>query len=152
LRVGQVKVLHRSGRMMDAKPMLPDLIHDAEASGHHGALAEVLVVAATVENALGMSDQSAAHADRAVSEAAKAGDDTQLCVALVTKAASRLVAGQPLEALGLCDAAEALAARGLPYPERVALVRGAALVAIGRTTDAIKVDEQTIAHAELTAK
>ena len=68
----------------------------------------------------------------AAAEASKSGDHAILYAALIQQAYQRIDEGGPADALGLCDAAEALAARGVPHPEKVHMARGGALTRLGR--------------------
>jgi tetratricopeptide (TPR) repeat protein len=148
-QISKAKVLWRSGRMTEAKVAITQALHDAEQVGHHGVLAQALLSASIVEqdSELAAAD-GRAHADRAANEASKAGDDGLLYLALVNQARTRAVEGRPRDALGLCDAAEALAARGLPEPEKVVQMRGSVLADIGRTPEAIAVLERAIKLVE----
>jgi tRNA A-37 threonylcarbamoyl transferase component Bud32/tetratricopeptide (TPR) repeat protein len=136
-RVSEVRVLWRAGRAKEAMPKLPAIVRDAEALGHHHTLADALLTASILEEETGEDAAAAEHATRAGTEASKAGDDALLYSVLIQQAYVRLDGGRPLDALGLCDAAEALAARGLPNAEKVYVARGGAYMRIGRTADAV---------------
>jgi len=147
-RVSAVRVLQRAGRTREALPKLPALVRDAEALGHHYTLAQALLAASMLEEEAGEDAAAAEHATRAGAEASKAGDDSLLYAVLIQQAYVRLDSGRPLDALGLCDAAEALAARGLPNLERVYVARGGAYMRVGRTADAVAQFERAIAVLE----
>jgi tetratricopeptide (TPR) repeat protein len=153
LQLAQAKVQWRSGHMTDAKKTVTVALREAEAFGHHGLLAQALLAASIVaQDSEVAAAEGRAHADRAVSEASKAGDNALLYVALVNQARTRAVEGRPHEALGLCDAAEALAARGVPEPQQVAQMRGTLLDDIGRSPEAVKELRRAIDLVEPRAK
>jgi tetratricopeptide (TPR) repeat protein len=151
MRIGELKTLWRSGRSAEALPKVPALLRDAEALGHHDTLATALVLASTIETET-QAGAASEHANRAAIEASKAGDDAVLYAALVLQAYARIDAGQPGDALGICDAAEALAARGVPDPEKALIARGGALMRLGRTPEAIAQYHKAIAMIEPASK
>jgi tetratricopeptide (TPR) repeat protein len=151
-RITDIKTLWRNGRDADAVPRLPALLRDVEAHGDPDAFASALLIASMIEENTNAVEAAAIHATRAATEASKAGDDALLYAALIQKAYTRIDAGEPADALGICDAAEALAVRGVPNPEKVWIARGGALLRLGRTPEAIAQYEKAIAHEQAQAK
>jgi tetratricopeptide (TPR) repeat protein len=148
LRDDEIKALWRNGRSSEAAPKLAALVRDAEAIGHHDTLAQTLLDATLVETDLGDMDAVGRDAARAATEASKAGDDATLYAALIQQAYNRIDTGQPADALGICDAADAIAARGVPLPEKVMIARAGALIRLGRVPEAIAQYQKAIAMAE----
>ena len=107
-----------------------------------------MLLAAWVEEDLQALAPATEHATRAAAEASKAGDDNLLYQALIAAAYLKTETGQALDALGLCDAAEAVAARGLPASERVFVARGGALAQLGRGPEAIVQYQRAMAILE----
>ena len=93
-----------------------------------------------IETDLGDMESVAVHSARAATEASKAGDDATLYAALVQQAYARIDSGQPADALGICDAAEALAARGVPLPEKIVIARAGALLRLGKNWNEQRVE------------
>ena len=136
-RTSEVTVLWRSGHAREAQPKLAPLLADLALAGDPGASAAALLVAAGIEEDLLAMDAAIEHVTRAAAEASKAGDDNLLFQALIVGAMLKTETGHALDALGMCDAAEAVAARGLPTPERVYTARGGALLQLDRPSEAI---------------
>jgi len=151
VRITEAKTLYRSGRSPEAEPLLEGLLRDAEGLGHHDTLAQALLISSYIEHDLGNDTDATAHARRAAAEASKAGDDALLYLALVQQAYQQIDSGAPADALGMLDAAEALAARGVPNPEKVLMARGGALMRLGRTPESIAQYDKVIAMLETTA-
>jgi len=151
VRITQAKTLYRAGRSPDAMPQLASLIHDAELIGHHDTLAQALLTSSYIEHDLGNDADATVHARRAAVEASKAGDDALLYSALVQQAYQQIDSGDPADALGMLDAAEALTARDVPNPEKVLSARGGALMRLGRTPEAIAQYDKAIALLEANA-
>jgi tetratricopeptide (TPR) repeat protein len=148
LRIATLKALWRNGKAAEAAPQLPALLRDATAIGHHDTLASALLTASMIEMELGDSDAVASHAPRAATEASKAGDDALLFTALIYQAYNRTDTGAFGDALGLCDAAEAIGARGVPFPEKVFIARAGALMRLGKIPEAIAQYQRAIAMTE----
>ena len=148
VRIVEATTLWRAGRAADAMPRIPALIHDAELVGHYDTLAQALLISSYIEHETGDDVAASLHARRASAEASKSGDHALLYAALIQQAYQRIDEGAPADALGLCDAADALAARGVPHPEKVHMARGGALTRLGRMPDAIAEYDKAIATLE----
>jgi tetratricopeptide (TPR) repeat protein len=148
-RIDAFAALQRANRDREAVPLIPQLIADAEASKDPNALARVLFTTEVVEDNLGDREHAREHAARAAREAARAGDDRLTLLSITDEADIAIEQGQPRDALGLLDAAEALDTRAqLGLDARVQVVRGDALRNLGRTPEAIAAYHQTIAELE----
>ncbi len=152
-RVARVVALDALGRDRDARPQVDALVSDTEASGDPGVLARALVAAGRVEAALGERERARDHDARAARESARAMDDVTTLAALLDEARAATDSGRPADALGLCDAAEALVVRAkLARQDRVVVARADALEQLGRAPEAIAAYRQAIAIIEKSAK
>jgi tetratricopeptide (TPR) repeat protein len=147
-RVAQIHALERSGNASQALPLTQALIAEAEATKDHGALAAALLAAGQVERDVDQLAAAREHLTRAASEAGIAGDDELLVEALTYEAIVIGDAGRPLDALGVAEAARAIAARGHLHAEKLGMVHGEALRDAGRLPEAIAELEQTVAQLE----
>ncbi|HSD86096.1 MAG TPA: protein kinase, partial [Kofleriaceae bacterium] len=148
LRIIEAKTLWREGRAAEAMPRIPALIRDAELIGHHDTLSQALLISSYIEHETGDDPAASLHARRAAAEASQSGDHAVLYSSLIQEAYQRIDEGSPADALGLCDAAEALAARGVPEPQKVHMARGGALTRLGRMQDAIAEYDKAIASLQ----
>jgi tetratricopeptide (TPR) repeat protein/tRNA A-37 threonylcarbamoyl transferase component Bud32 len=148
-RIDAFAAMHRSDRDRQARPLIPQLIADAEASKDPLALARVLSASGSVERILGDLDHAREHLGRAAREAARAGDDRLTLMSITEEAGVAVDQGQPRDGLGLIDAAEALETRSqLGLEDRVLVVRADAMSALGRTPEAIAAYHQAISLIE----
>jgi tetratricopeptide (TPR) repeat protein len=147
-RISQIHALERSGNGSQALPLTQALISDAEAMKDHGALAAALLAAGEVERDVDQLAAAREHLTRAASEAGIAGDDELLVEALTFEAITIGDAGRPLDALGVAEAARAVAARGRLHAEKLGMVHGEALRDAGRLPEAIAELEQTVSQLE----
>ncbi|HSN24967.1 MAG TPA: serine/threonine-protein kinase, partial [Kofleriaceae bacterium] len=135
--LAQLHALERSGKTKDAGPLLAKALADAEASKDSGALAAAYLVAGLIERENDQLAQARDHLARAAEEAGKAGNDSMLVEALTFQSSVAGDQGRPLDALGVADAAKAIAARGHLHAERIGMVHGEALRDAGRLPEAI---------------
>ncbi len=135
--LAQLHALERSGKTKDAGPLLAKALADAEASKDSGALAAAFLVAGLIERENDQLAQARDHLARAAEEAGKAGNDSLLVEALTFQSIVAGDQGRPLDALGVADAAKAIAARGHLHAERIGMVHGEALRDAGRLPEAI---------------
>ena len=148
-RIAELDALSMAGRDRAASPKLAGVMADAEASHDPTALARALIVAGEIEAALGDRDHARDHDARAATEAAHAGDDRTMLAAILQEASIAIDQGHPQDALGMCDAAAAVVARGkLDRADRVDVLRADALSKLGRQPEAIAVYQQVIAALE----
>ncbi|HEY1559145.1 MAG TPA: protein kinase [Kofleriaceae bacterium] len=148
-RVAQLAALGRAGHDREAQAQIPRLLADAESSGDRGLLSRALLSAGKIERSLGDGKHAREHDSRAVHEAARAGDDLVILDALLDEAAVATDGEHPSEALGLCDAADALIARSnLDREHRALIARADALVQLGRGPEAIAAYQRGIAILE----
>jgi tetratricopeptide (TPR) repeat protein len=147
-RLAQVHALERSGNATAALPLLHAAIADAETAGDHGALAAALLAAGQVERDVDQLATAREHLTRAASEAGIAGDDELLVEALTYEAITIGDQGRPLDALGVAEAARAIAARGHLHAEKLGMVHGEALRDAGRIPEAIAELQATVAQLE----
>ncbi|MBV8758884.1 MAG: serine/threonine protein kinase [Deltaproteobacteria bacterium] len=135
--LAQLHALERSGKTKDAAPLAAKALADAEAAKDPTALAAALLVTGEIERENDQLAQARDHLARAGEEAGKAGNDALLVEALTFQAITAGDQGRPLDALGVADAAKAIAARGHLHAERVGMVHGEALRDAGRLPEAI---------------
>jgi tetratricopeptide (TPR) repeat protein len=146
LMQSEIKIAEGSDAL--AQPLVAALIADAEATKQHGALAAALLAAGQVERDADQLTAAREHLTRAAAEAGAAGDDELLVEALTYQAIVIGDAGRPLDALGVAEAAKAIAARGHIHAEKLGMVHGEALRDAGRLPEAIDELEQTVAQLE----
>jgi tetratricopeptide (TPR) repeat protein len=148
-RIDALSALLRTGKVQQALPLVPSLIADAESCGDALSLARVLATAEGLEARAGRFESARGLAARAAREAAQAGDDALTLRALLDEAQIVVQLGHPLDALGLCDAAAAVEARGkLGSEYHVLLTRAGALTSLGRGPEAIAEFRRAIAEIE----
>ncbi|HUJ61335.1 MAG TPA: protein kinase [Kofleriaceae bacterium] len=148
-RIARLDAASRAGRAASAAPELAGTLADAEATHDPATLAHVHALAGSVERALGHGDAARAHFARAAREAGHAGDDAATLEAILREAEVAIDQGHPRDALGMCDAADALVARaGLDRGYRVDTARADAYVQLGQTPDAVAAYRRAIAALE----
>jgi eukaryotic-like serine/threonine-protein kinase len=147
-KIAQLHALERSGKARDAVPMIAGVIADAEATKDHGALASALLAAGEVERDVDSLPAAREHLVRAAEEAGHAGADSLLAEALTYQAIVIGDQGRPLDALGVADAAKAIAARAGDHAEKIGMVHGEALRDAGRLPEAIAELEAVVKRLE----
>jgi len=166
-RISQINALFRAGRSAEAQPQLASLIATATAIDDPSTLSSALRAAGNVERDLGSYDLATEHFAWSVRQASRAGDDAQMIDAMTMQAAIATDRGHPLEALGVLDAADAIA--GHPSTARVhsaadgaedklgldpilrvtlLLARGDALTQAGRISEAVPELRRAVAILE----
>jgi tetratricopeptide (TPR) repeat protein len=137
-QIAKINALEREGHPRDAQPILASVLAQASASGDQLTLASALAATGTVERELGDRDRAREHDATAARLAAESGDDALTLAALLEEAQSAIDGGHASDALGLCDAADALAARAhLTRDTKIAVTRADALKTLGRGPEAI---------------
>jgi tetratricopeptide (TPR) repeat protein len=137
-QIAKINALEREGHPRDARPILASVLAQASASGDQLTLASALAATGTVERELGDRDRAREHDATAARLAAESGDDALTLAALLEEAQSAIDGGHASDALGLCDAADALAARAhLTRDTKIAVTRADALKTLGRGPEAI---------------
>jgi eukaryotic-like serine/threonine-protein kinase len=137
-QIAHINALERDGHPRDAQPILASVLAQASASGDQVTLASALAATGTVERELGDRDHAREHDATAARLAAESGDDALTLAALLEEAQSAIDGGHASDALGLCDAADALAARAhLTRDTKIAVTRADALKTLGRGPEAI---------------
>jgi tetratricopeptide (TPR) repeat protein len=135
-RLAQLQALESDGRLHDATPRIAPLL--AETVADPVSHARVLQIAGRIERQLGDHAHARAHDVAAAREAAAHGDDDVTFRALLEQSRDLDEDGHASEALGLVDAAEAVALRaGLHREDAIAVARGAAYGMAGRVPEAI---------------
>lgn len=135
-RLAQLQALAGDGRLRDARPLIAPLL--AETVRDPVSHARVLQIAGRIERELGDHVHARAHDVAAAREAAANGDDDVTFRALLEQSRDLDEDGHASEALGLVDAAEAVALRaGLHRDDLIAVARGAAYGMAGRMPEAI---------------
>jgi tetratricopeptide (TPR) repeat protein len=147
-KIAQLHALERSGKARDAMPMVASTLADAETTKDHGALASALLAAGEVERDAGALPAARDHLSRAAEEAGHAGADALLAEALTFEAIVIGDAGRPLDALGVAEAAKAIAARAGEHAEKIGMVHGEALRDAGRLPEAIAELEDVVKRLE----
>ncbi|HTR51299.1 MAG TPA: protein kinase [Kofleriaceae bacterium] len=148
-QVARIAAMSRTGREREAQPELAAMLAAAQATGDHETVARAFATAARVERALDDHEHAREHDARAAREAASAGDDTLTVDALLDEAANASDGAHPSDSLGLCDAADALIARGhVDREDRAATARADALAELGRAPEAIAAYSRAIAILE----
>lgn len=144
--VATIDAQHRSGQIAEASKQLPALIALAVTEPNAAMRANALFAVANVE--LDNHARSAAreHAAAAAKAARNAGDDRQLVSALLLHAAVLVDDKRYGEAIGMCDAVEALAIDGVP--PKAHTVRAHALSQLERHDEAIAAFRRAIAQLE----
>jgi tetratricopeptide (TPR) repeat protein len=148
-RLAAFSAMSKKLRHGETIPLIPSLLAAAEASGDAGTVAHVLLAAGVVESDVGDRERGREDFAHAVQEGAKAGDDEVAIEALLHEAGFAVQDDRPVEALGLCDAAEALVARAKVVDDhRIHIVRADALAAFGRLPEAIAAYRRALALLE----
>ena len=148
-RIAELDALTGAGRERLALPKVAAVIADAEASHDPATLGRALSAAGLIEGELGDRAQARELDARAATESARAGDDLMTLAALILEGQIAIDQGHPLDALGLCDAAAAVVARGkLGREDRVDVLRANAFAKLGRQPEAIAAYQHVIAMLE----
>ena len=144
--VATVEVLQRSGRTAEASTHVPELIALAVTEPNAAMRASALLAVGNVE--LDNHARSAAieHAAAAAKAAKQAGDDRELMSALLLQAAVLVDDKRYAEAVGICDAVDALAIEDVP--PKVHTVRAHALSQLGRHDEALAAFRRAIGQLE----
>jgi len=136
---------YRSGRIAEASRRVPELIALAVTEPNLAMRASALVAVASVE--LDNHARTAQeHAAAAAKAARQAGDDRELMSALILQAAILVDDKRYAEAIGMCDAVDALAIDGVP--PKVHTVRAHALSKLERHDEALAAFRRAIAQLE----
>ncbi|CAN5774586.1 hypothetical protein BH11MYX2_BH11MYX2_24260 [soil metagenome] len=141
----KVDALHRSGRVTDAQRELPALLSLVAVESDAETRAAGFLSASNVELDAHMRGPAREHA---IAAANAARDDRRLASALLAQAAALIDEKRYAEAIGMCDAVDALVARGVPRGERVATVRAHALKQVGKIDESIAQYRRAIAALE----
>ncbi|WP_170135539.1 serine/threonine-protein kinase [Nannocystis exedens] len=147
----RVDALQRSGRWEEAMVHAPEVLAQAERTTELGPRAQAMLAVARVELDAHARTAAREHAIAAARAASNAREDDLLAAALLVEAAALIDDHRAADALGVCDAVEAFAARGLPRSERIEIVRADALFQLGRTDEAIAHYRRGIAQLEVAA-
>jgi tetratricopeptide (TPR) repeat protein len=145
-QIARINALERDGRPRDAQAIVASVLAQASASGDQMTLASALAATGKVERELGDRDRAREHDATAARLAAESGDDALTLAALVEEANSAIDSGHASDALGMCDAADALAARAhLTRDTEIAVTRADALKTLGRGPEALAAYRDVIA-------
>jgi len=145
-QIAQINTLERDGRPRDARPLVASVLAQASASGDRATLASALAATGKIERELGDNARAREHDATAARLAAESGDDALTLAALLEEAQGAIDSGHSSDALGMCDAADALAARAhLTRDTKIAVTRADALKALGRGPEAIAAYRDVIA-------
>jgi len=145
-QIAELNALERAGKPLDAVAKTAGVIAQADASGDPLARGRALVAAATIERELNRLAPAREHAAQAARISAEIGDDATTLKALIEESQASIEAGHAAEAVGLLDAAEALAVRAhVPRVDRILVARADAYKALGRTTESIATYQKAIA-------
>ena len=144
--IAAVETLHRSGRIADATLRLPELVGLAVAEPNHAFRARALLAAANIELDNHARDSGRAHAAAAAKAARQAGDDRALVSALLLQAAVLVDDKRFAEAIGMCDAVDALATDSVPA--KIHTVRAHALSQLARHDEALAAFRRAIDQLE----
>ncbi len=125
----------RSGRIAEASKRLPELVALATAEQNHAIRANALYAVANVELDNHSRASAIEHASASAKAARQAGDDRELVHALLLNAAILVDDKRFAEAIGMCDAVEALAIDGAP--PKAHTVRAHALSQLDRHDEAL---------------
>jgi eukaryotic-like serine/threonine-protein kinase len=151
-RITKIDALVRSGRAPATSGEIEPALVLATTTGNPRDLAAALVSGGKAELENGALQAAHDHFARAAQAAGKANDDGLLVEALLYEAKAATELGHPNDGLGLLDAADAIEARGATAPNiGIAVTRGDALHAAGRTKEAIAVLRPVVAAAEARA-
>ncbi len=135
-RVAKLAALEGDGRVGDAEAWIVPLL--AETLTDPVTHARVLQIAGRVERELNDHVHARAYEVAAAHEAAANGDDEVTFRALLEQSRDLDENGRAQEALGIADAADAIAVRaGLHHEDEIAMARGAAFGRTGREAEAI---------------
>ena len=135
--LAQLHALEHSGKTKDAAPLVAKALVDAEATKDPATFAAALLVAGQIERENGALQVARDHLARAAEQAGAAGNDELLVEALSFEAIVAGDQGRPLDALGVAEAAKAIAARGHLHAEKLGMIHGEALRDAGRLPEAI---------------
>jgi len=145
-QIAKINAFEREGRPRDAQPLVESVLAQASVSRDQATLAAALAATGKVERELGQRDRAREHDASAARLAAESGDDALTLAAIVEEAQNAIDSGHPSDALGMCDAADAVAARAhLAGGDRIAVTRADALRKGGRGPEAIAVYREVIA-------
>lgn len=135
-RVAALLAAKRAGRAAAVEPQLVPLLGEAASSPQ--ALARAALAVGMVQRELGQLEAARKTLTTATLEAGKATDDRTLLAALLEQAGVITEQGRPQDAIGVIDAAAAVAARAhLPATERIGTERGIALSNGGHYREAV---------------
>jgi tetratricopeptide (TPR) repeat protein/predicted Ser/Thr protein kinase len=141
-----VAAQHRSGRIAEASKRLPELVALAMAEPNHAIRANALFAVANVELDNHARAAAIEHASAAARAARQADDDRELVQALLLHAAILVDDKRFAEAIGMCDAVDALAPDGTPAKAHT--VRAHALSQLERHDEALEAFRKAIALLE----
>ncbi|MDC0715628.1 serine/threonine-protein kinase [Nannocystis bainbridge] len=147
----KIDALQRSGRWEEALVHAPEVLAQAERTTSPGPRAAALLAVARIELDAHARTAARDHARAAARAASHAREDDLLVAALMLEALVLIDDHRAADALVVCDAVEAFAARGLPRSEGIELLRADALLQLGRTDEAIVHYRRGIARLELAA-
>ncbi|HEY4059943.1 MAG TPA: serine/threonine-protein kinase, partial [Kofleriaceae bacterium] len=143
--IAKIDALYRSGLIAEAQRALPTLLALVPVESDPGTRASAFLSASKVE--LDAHVRPAAR-EHAISAATAARDDRQLASALIAQASALIDEKRYAEAIGMCDAVDALIARGVPQGEKVMTVRAFALTRAGKYDESIAEYRRAIAALE----
>ncbi len=147
----KVAGLQRSGRWEEALRQAPAVLVQAEQTTELVPRAAAMLAVARVELDAHARAAAHEHASAAARAASAARDDELLATALLAGASALIEDHRAADALGVCDAVEAFAARGLARGERIELVRADALARLGRNEEAAANYRRAIGPLEVAA-
>ncbi len=146
----EVDALRRAGKFAQAHASTDALARAAEHETDPATQARALISVGAVEYELREHVAGRKHLARASQAARSAHDDALLASALILDASVRIVANQPAEALGLCDAVAALGVQGVELA-KLETVRAEALANLDRFDEAIAAYRRAAALHEAAA-
>jgi tetratricopeptide (TPR) repeat protein len=145
-RLAAFNALERELRDREAAQLIPSLVAAAEASEDPQTIAHVRLAAGLVEMKLNHFERAREHFTRVVLEGGRGADDAVTIEGMLQESSLAVLEERPIEALGLCDAAEALIARAkLADDHRLYVARADAFSALGRLPEAIAAYRRGIA-------
>jgi tetratricopeptide (TPR) repeat protein len=144
--LAEIEALRRAGRYAEARTKTPAIL-DAANKLDPANKALAMLAVATIENELRENAAARTHIAIASQAARQSGDDRLLANTLSLDASIRVTSGNPAEALGLCDAVDALSPRGA-MAAKLEAVRGEALAYLDRADDSVAAYQRGIAILE----
>jgi tetratricopeptide (TPR) repeat protein len=149
-RIANVMALARAGRSKEARPKIAAMLGEAEATGDPVTYGSALYTAALVERDLALFAEATDHFAKAAREATRANVPGKAIDAMMMQAELASDRGEPQRALGILDAAQALATgpQTDARASQLLLARGDALMMIGKLPEAADVDRRAIALLE----